>query len=238
MLFMPAHEADEKLQAVLTYYDAVVNVTAEGDSVVSDDTLEGLGTEGSSSSLLESLFGSLLRIANPVPAPLTPSPPPSQTYGAIAPSIPTSTSKSTSSLLDEAGAVMILIDEEAEQAVEAAAKLRTRPQPSDGTPEYDETEDAEVGLESITFKLTDFAPHPGYFLAGAIAGGVSRTATAPLDRLKVYLLVNTNNRGETAVAALKRGNPLIALKNAARPFGDGMRDVYRSGGLRGFFAGE
>lgn len=239
MLFMPAHEADEKLQAVLTYYDAVVNVTAEGDSVVSDDTLEGLGTEGSSSSLLESLFGSLLRIANPVPAPPTPSSPPSQTYGAIPPSIPTtSTSKSTSSFLDEAGAVVILIDEEAEQAVAAAAKLRTRLQNSDGTPEYDETEDTEVGLESTTFKLTDFAPHPGYFLAGAIAGGVSRTATAPLDRLKVYLLVNTNDRGETAVAALKRFNPLIALKNGARPFGDAMRDVYRSGGLRGFFAGE
>ncbi|KAJ4151216.1 hypothetical protein LMH87_011930 [Akanthomyces muscarius] len=120
MLFMPAHEADSKLQAVLTYYDAVVNVTPEGDSVVSDDTLEGLG----------------------------------------------------------------------------------------------------------------------YFLAGAIAGGVSRTATAPLDRLKVYLLVNTQNRGETAVAALKRGKPLAALKNAARPFSDAIRDVYRSGGIRGFFAGN
>lgn len=132
---------------------------------------------------------------------------------------------------------MILIDDDAEAAADAAAKLRIR-KTSDGTPELDDTEDADEGLETRSFKLTDFAPHPGYFLAGAIAGGVSRTATAPLDRLKVYLLVNTNNRGETAVAALKKGKPLIALRNAARPFSDAINSVYRSGGLRGFFAGE
>ena len=30
---------------------------------------------------------------------------------------------------------------------------------------------------------------PKYLLAGAIAGAVSRTATAPFDRLKVYLQI-------------------------------------------------
>lgn len=132
---------------------------------------------------------------------------------------------------------MFLTDDDAEAAADVVAKLQRR-KPSDGTPVYDETEDGDVGLKTRSFKLTDFAPQPGYFLAGAIAGGVSRTATAPLDRLKVYLLVNTQNRGETAVAALKRGKPLAALKNAARPFSDAIRDVYRSGGIRGFFAGE
>lgn len=131
---------------------------------------------------------------------------------------------------------MILIDDDAEGAVDTAAKLQRRRKPSDGTHEY--TEDGAVQPKARSFKLTDFAPQPGYFLAGAIAGGVSRTATAPLDRLKVYLLVNTQSRGETAVAALKKGKPLIALKNAARPFSDAIRDVYRSGGIRGFFAGE
>lgn len=131
---------------------------------------------------------------------------------------------------------MILIDDDAESAADAAAKLQRAT--SGGTPDKNDMEDADVGPPIRSFKLTDFAPHPGYFLAGAIAGGVSRTATAPLDRLKVYLLVNTQNRGETAVAALKRGKPLAALKNAAQPFADAMRDVYRSGGIRGFFAGE
>ncbi|KOS19431.1 Calcium-binding mitochondrial carrier SAL1 [Escovopsis weberi] len=77
-----------------------------------------------------------------------------------------------------------------------------------------------------------------YFLAGAIAGGVSRTATAPLDRLKVYLLVNTKSAPETALAALQHGRPVGVVRNATRPFGEAIRDLYRSGGFRGFFAGN
>ncbi|KAK8148576.1 hypothetical protein G3M48_009740 [Beauveria asiatica] len=215
MLFMPAHEADEKLQAVLTYYDAVVNVTSEGDSVVSDETLEGLAT--------------------PMPPPSSQNT--SQLYGATQPLSEYSPSSSPSSSSNGEEAVMILMDDDAEQVADAVAKLQRR-RSSDGTPIFDETADGNVGIETRSFKLTDFAPHPGYFLAGAIAGGVSRTATAPLDRLKVYLLVNTQARGETAVAALRRGKPLIALQNAARPFSDAIKDVYRSGGLRGFFAGN
>ncbi|OAA63935.1 calcium dependent mitochondrial carrier protein [Cordyceps fumosorosea ARSEF 2679] len=215
MLFMPAHEADSKLQAVLTYYDAVVNVTPEGDSVVSDDTLEGLAT--------------------PVPSPPPPPPHTSQVYSDTQTSLASLSPSSPS--IGEGEAIMILMDDDAEGAADAVAQSQTR-EPSDGTPEFDENEDGDVGVAPRSFKLTDFAPHPGYFLAGAIAGGVSRTATAPLDRLKVYLLVNTQSRGETAVAAFKRGKPLIALKNAARPFSDAIKDVYRSGGFRGFFAGN
>ncbi|KAM4066903.1 mitochondrial carrier protein [Hirsutella rhossiliensis] len=120
LLFMPASEHDSQLRAVLSYYCSVVNVTPEGDSIVSEETLEGLG----------------------------------------------------------------------------------------------------------------------YFLAGAIAGGVSRTATAPLDRLKVYLLVKTSAGSETAAAAIKQGRPIAAVKNAARPFGDAVKYLYQSGGVRGFFAGN
>src|SRR5699024_10201064 len=76
---MPAREYDSQLRAVLSYYESVVNVTPEGDSTVSEETLEGLGT-GSSSyySLVYSLFGSLLRAGFPPPQPTSPpiSPPP------------------------------------------------------------------------------------------------------------------------------------------------------------------
>ncbi|KAK2016507.1 calcium-binding mitochondrial carrier SAL1 [Colletotrichum eremochloae] len=78
----------------------------------------------------------------------------------------------------------------------------------------------------------------GYFIAGAVAGGLSRTATAPLDRLKVYLLVNTRASTETAATALKQGRPLLALRNAVRPFSDAVKDLWKAGGMRSLFAGN
>ena len=83
-------------------------------------------------------------------------------------------------------------------------------------------------------------PDPGYFLAGAIAGGVSRTATAPLDRLKVYLLVNTSATRTTreVAGAVKGGNLVGALRLLASPFSSAVRDLWAAGGARTFFAGE
>ncbi|KAG5922526.1 hypothetical protein E4U42_005438 [Claviceps africana] len=121
LLFMPAGNHDSRLKAVLSFYDSVVSVTPEGDSLVSDETLEGLG----------------------------------------------------------------------------------------------------------------------YFLAGAIAGGVSRTATAPLDRLKVYLLVNTRGGSSGCkVAGVKQGRSAATDKIASRPIRDAVKDLFRNGGVRSFFAGN
>ncbi|AEO71302.1 uncharacterized protein THITE_2123502, partial [Thermothielavioides terrestris NRRL 8126] len=78
----------------------------------------------------------------------------------------------------------------------------------------------------------------GYFLAGAVSGGVSRTATAPLDRLKVYLLVNTKTSSNVAIAAAKQGRPLVALRNAGGPIVDAIVSLWKAGGLRTFFAGK
>lgn len=252
---MPAHEYDSKLRAVLSYYDSVVNVSSEGDSNVSGETLEGLGTEGSSKSLFESLFGSLFRVAF---SSQPPSPPQAQTSSSAHPAISSvaegeetemnviSQSQSRSSrdvAADAAGVV-------AEAGATASADMTSHPVShdddlsqiaGDGTQESTDQQDMpSTGRVAVkkNFRLTDFAPDPGYFLAGAIAGGVSRTATAPLDRLKVYLLVNTTSGEETAISALKQGKPIAAIKNSFRPFGDAVKDLYRAGGLRGFFAGK
>ncbi|TWU75653.1 hypothetical protein ED733_007179 [Metarhizium rileyi] len=265
LLFMPAHEHDSQLQAVLSYYDSVVNVTPEGDSLVSDETLEGLGTdELSSGSLFHSLFGSLVRVASPLPP--TTIPPGSLTVPAQDNTTVTGTDTDTCTrgdvlqVVSKPGANAVASADEdgystqdtTQQQRRLVATKSTQAEPSkstqytqrvgDGTSENkEEQSQSSAGIERVPrkkFKLTDFSPDPGYFLAGAIAGGISRTATAPLDRLKVYLLVNTTASPETAVAAIKQGRPVAAVKNALRPISDAVKDLFRNGGVRSFFAGN
>ena len=274
LLFMPAGNHDSKLRAVLSYYDSVVSVTPEGDSLVSDETLEGLGMDESSSSLfysaLYSLFGSLIRVASP-PSQVSRDPSPEQ--ASTIPSVggPRDEGEEGSSATPAAsGDAMSAthtdgdhesIDKAAAQRRRSVAKVETqqagdetsitpssasKSTPSSKSPETATTEppetssphSAKAAVTKKEFTLTDFAPDPGYFLAGAIAGGVSRTATAPLDRLKVYLLVNTATSGETAVAAIKQGRPVAAVKNAFRPIGNAVKELFLNGGVKSFFAGK
>jgi solute carrier family 25 phosphate transporter 23/24/25/41 len=238
---MPAGDYSSRLQAVLSFYDSVVNVTPEGDSLVSGETLEGLGTAGSTRTFFYSLFGTLFRLVNPSGHPRTS---PAARSISRSPEATESTSDATATSTTAAAAV-----DEASQAADCA-NATTRPiadqavalsvddVDDDGTPHEDQDHSSNGAMPRKKFRLTSFVPDTGYFLAGAIAGGVSRTATAPLDRLKVYLLVNTSMRTETALEALKKGRPIVALQNAARPFTDAVKDLFRSGGARGFFAGN
>lgn len=58
-----------------------------------------------------------------------------------------------------------------------------------------------------------------YLLAGAMAGAVSRTATAPLDRLKVMLAVQTHTTTATGIM-------------------HGLKHIYKHNGVAGFFRGN
>ncbi|KAI3578036.1 mitochondrial carrier domain-containing protein [Fusarium oxysporum f. sp. albedinis] len=239
LLFMPPHDHDSQLHAVLDFYYSVVSVTPEGDTLVSEETLEGLGTDGFRS-LFITLFGSLLRVAFPYDFP-RPIPSPDRTSTSVSQpstSNPDESPNQTENMATAAAVSYPDYDDAATEISQEIAETLTQ-HVDDGThgPEHEHTTGASTAVHK-KFRLTQFVPDPGYFLAGAIAGGVSRTATAPLDRLKVYLLVNTSSRTETAGAALRQGRPLAALKNAAKPFGNAFRDLVRSGGVRSLFAGN
>lgn len=286
---MPTNPSGSPLEAALSYYSSIVTLNAEGDSMVTEETLEGIGTTGF---LLHALFGSILRLAQP--APPDPSPnlnqpgPPTATSPATSPSSqPTSSSRKPpiSSQLKPpleddctttttnnntmatayanqsqtaAGSVQGTIQQAAGSAVKGLQVMTTGTSfggggSSGGTGNDHEfldihdhhpqlqlrdLDDEECEDELTKSRLTQYLPEPGYFLAGALAGGISRTATAPLDRLKVYLLVNTKTQAGVAANAAKQGQPLAAARTASKPIGDAVHALWKAGGFRTFFAGK
>lgn len=81
--------------------------------------------------------------------------------------------------------------------------------------------------------ISDEALHSlGYFLAGGIAGAVSRTTTAPFDRLKVALIAST----ETTVLAATKDTLKKPL--AQTPIARALVEIYAHGGIKSFFVGN
>lgn len=246
LLFMPTHPDGSPLEAALSFYSSIVTVNPEGDSLVSDETLEGLGTAGF---LLQALFGSLLRIANPDLrsadtrrlSGIEPHQPPQshQPHSPLKqqPGLPTNMTTTMATppaamrySAAGAGSAQVLTD----TAAKGPARQYKGAQQSSAQYISDISGKGPAGA---TTRLTDLLPDPGYFLAGAVSGGVSRTTTAPLDRLKVYLLVNTKTSANVALAAAKDGHPFAALRNAGGPIVDAAVNLWKTGGLRTFFAG-
>ncbi|PWZ03220.1 mitochondrial carrier [Testicularia cyperi] len=116
-----------------------------------------------------------------------------------------------------------------EKAAESAKAAATAVH--DAEEEEDEDNDMIQGAVAMKF-----------LAAGGIAGAVSRTATAPFDRLKIYLI--TTGRSEAAKAALAGQNG--ATGSTAKAAGQGLgilrealTNLYRDGGgLRAFWVGN
>lgn len=108
------------------------------------------------------------------------------------------------------------------------------PYPADPQPTATEE---DIAIPHKVKLLTDLLPEPGYFVAGGVAGVVSRTVTAPLDRLKVYLIAQVGVKHEAVVAA-QAGAPVQAAKKAARPIVEATKHLWRMGGIRSMFAGN
>ncbi|KAI1269688.1 mitochondrial carrier [Xylariaceae sp. FL1019] len=250
LLFMPNTDtATTTLRAVFTFYSEVLTLTSEGDSVVSEKSLQGIGTI--KDFLLSLFFGSIRRAI--LPAEKTPK----QTFlSASDSSISSSSSSSSSShtasddgapLHSPTPAVSRTNDYSGDSDVSTKtldARAAVGVGAVRGATSADNSTSEDTQLKSAKrdtvkkFLLIDYLPDPGYFIAGAIAGGISRTATAPLDRLKVFLLVNTKTDVNVALNAAKTGRPLVALRNAGGPLTTAVSDLYKAGGMRGFFAGN
>ena len=84
--------------------------------------------------------------------------------------------------------------------------------------------------------LTQYVPDPGYFLAGGLSGVASRTTTAPLDRLKVYLIAQTGPAEETAQAVMS-GEPAKATQKGVESLSKACKQLWAAGGIRSLFAG-
>ncbi|KAL2354433.1 calcium dependent mitochondrial carrier protein-like protein [Cryomyces antarcticus] len=130
-------------------------------------------------------------------------------------------------------------------AAEAPPEFSTAPHVSfdtsllDGeatSPELAPDTDLET-QDSLRSVLTACVPKPGYFLAGGLAGVASRTTTAPLDRLKVYLIAQTGSASEVVHAA-KQGAAIQVAKHGVRPLIDACKALWRAGGWRSLYAGN
>ncbi|KAL2044376.1 hypothetical protein N7G274_003081 [Stereocaulon virgatum] len=129
---------------------------------------------------------------------------------------------------------------DAPQVIDESKPLTFPWDPGDQYPQYEDIVEPDLFAgyrHEKDARLTDLLPPAGYFVAGGISGVVSRTATAPLDRLKVYLIAQVGVKDD-AIHHAKSGAPLKAAKTATRPLVEATKALWRMGGLRSLFAGN
>ncbi|CCE63635.1 hypothetical protein TPHA_0F01510 [Tetrapisispora phaffii CBS 4417] len=101
-------------------------------------------------------------------------------------------------------------------------------------------EDVDLSSEGDMTLINDFLKGFGFFIAGGISGVISRTCTAPFDRLKVFLIARTDLtstllHSKKSIAAQK---PNIKIDKIRSPIIKAITTLYNQGGLRAFYVGN
>lgn len=227
LLFIPTNAPG--LKAVFSYYQSTSKISAEGDVHMSDEALQGLGTV--LAFLNNALFGAVTQLVRPAKRPLMEH----HNADGTEPTTPVSMWEGS-----ESRPQLHLPDDE-DNSIDDDPYIPLKPaRRKEGTSVAPGmTTDAQQlqtkGKKDV--KLIDFVPHVGYFLAGGLSGITSRTLTAPLDRLKVYLIAQTGTADE-AVHAVKKGRALAATKHGARTLMLAWNELWAAGGVRSLFAGK
>lgn len=102
-------------------------------------------------------------------------------------------------------------------------------------------EEMDLSSEGDFFLSSETLNGMGYFLAGGFAGVVSRTSTAPFDRLKVYLIAQSGQpMKKTAAAAVSEATAEAAAATKAQPGAivRAIKHIWSQGGVRSFFVGN
>ncbi|KAJ4478192.1 mitochondrial carrier [Lentinula aciculospora] len=94
---------------------------------------------------------------------------------------------------------------------------------------YDGEEDDELDPEHDPVVIHHAALR--FLLAGGIAGAVSRTCTAPFDRLKIFLITRPQDLGVSSFSSVPSVSGVKAIGNA-------ITRIYAEGGLLAFWTGN
>ncbi|ODV85293.1 hypothetical protein CANARDRAFT_28558 [[Candida] arabinofermentans NRRL YB-2248] len=91
----------------------------------------------------------------------------------------------------------------------------------------------------------DIMKSVGYFLAGGLSGVVSRTCTAPFDRVKVFLIARTDlastilsNKEELLHKIEEKTHHKVTTKDIESPLLRAAKTLYKQGGIRAFYVGN
>ena len=208
------------MKQIFSYYTTTVKLTAEGDVHLSDEALSGLGEIARFIKI--NFFGAITQLYETPPQPSR-----KRKRGMY------STQTQSNTIASEPNPATFA-SYNVEHLTHPGGSLPPRlARPSQPTPSAEHLS----SRQHKRIRLTDLAPSVGYFVAGGVAGITSRTATAPLDRLKVYLIAQTGSASE-AVEAVKQAKPVAATKHGASTLWGACKDVWRAGGIRSLFAGE